>query len=109
MNIPFLNTFLLLILLVSIVGFISYFLKRYNPVTNNSILKKRQVKIINRISLTPKSHLFIISYEGKTKLLGVSDNNITVLDNLSDLTEEELSMVENQKLMTDSFKNILKK
>lgn len=108
MNIPFLNTFLLLILLVSIVGLISYFLKRYNPITNNSILKKRQVKIINRISLTPKSHLFIITYEGKTKLLGVSDNNINILDTLNDLTDEEIQLMENQNIVPDRFKHLFK-
>lgn len=108
MGIPFLGTFLTLSFFVIILGVIAYYLKKYNPINSNHLLKNRNIRILNRMALTPKANLFIITYENKVKLLGVSDNNITILDDMKDLNEEEIkNLIENQQIVTN-FENLLK-
>lgn len=43
-----------------------------------------ELKIINRINLHSKANLFLVNVSGKTLLIGVSDNHISTLADLTD-------------------------
>lgn len=106
MNAPFLSTFLYLIFFVILIGFIAYFLKKYNPINSPILLKQRNLRVINRISLTPKSHLYIVCYENKVKLLGVTESNITIIDTLENLTENEIELLNTAPNLGEAFNKL---
>lgn len=104
MSLSLITAFLTLSAFVVVVWIIAYFLKKYNPLNTNIILKNKNIKILNRLSLTPKSNLFIVTYEGKVKILGVTEQSITVIDSLQDLTDQEnQTLIENQQIAQNIY------
>ncbi len=47
------------------------------------------VKILSRIALGPKQHLYLVKVEEKCILLGVTDHSITKIDELKDYEQKE--------------------
>lgn len=55
-----------------------------------STMGDRRIRVLEKHSLTPKNSLCIVSVDGKTLLLGVSENRVEVLDTLETIEEAEL-------------------
>jgi flagellar biogenesis protein FliO len=80
-----LRSFLSMIAFIAVLAVILYVFKRYAKKTklrNNSI----DLNIISKLTIQPKTNLFIIKAGLRTLLIGVTDHNIQTL---SDLTEEK--------------------
>ncbi len=78
-----LKSFAVLIAAVGIVFAVLVLLKRFSKrftSQNNAV----QMKILSKMALNAKSHLYIVEADGKTLLLGVTEKNISILSELSD-------------------------
>ena len=93
---------------VAVIALSLYLVKRLvikKNVSNSGL----ELKILSRISLQPKTHLYIIKADEKTLLVGATDHNINLI---SDLTEdptfnETISIEENKALSHDFAKQML--
>jgi flagellar biosynthetic protein FliO len=81
---PIVNAFLTLSLIVGGLWGVLLLIKRINGRSKNSS-SPINLNIISRVSLQPKTHLYLVKAGQKTLLIGVTDHNISTL---ADLTEE---------------------
>lgn len=78
-----LKSFAILFASVGIVFVVLMLLKRFSKrftAQNNAV----QMKILSKMALNAKSHLYVIEADGKTLLLGVTEKSISTLSELSD-------------------------
>jgi flagellar biogenesis protein FliO len=77
-----LRSFFSLLLLVGVLGFILYLIKR---IARKSRLKnqKGDLFIESRVSLSPKAHLYIVHANNKKLLLGVTDHHVSLVHDYS--------------------------
>lgn len=64
-----------------LLGFTLYVIKRYGSNLQNKSGKK--VKLVESLNLSPKQRLILIEIEGEDLLIGVSQNNMTLLGRFS--------------------------
>lgn len=78
-----LKSFAILLASVGIVFLVLVALKRVSKrfsQSGNSV----ELKVLSKLALQPKNHLYIVEADGKTLLLGVSEKSINTLAELSD-------------------------
>jgi flagellar biosynthetic protein FliO len=84
-----LSAFISLALIVAALGFFLFLLKKYikkHRKNSNQI----NLDIISRVSLSPKNHLFVVKVEGKTLLIGATDQNMNTLAELGDDSNRDI-------------------
>lgn len=85
LNNPILSTFITLSIAVLGIGLILYFVKKYTDqhrINDNAY----GMKILSKLSLSPKNHIYAIEAGGKKLLIGVSDKSINTLAELENNT-----------------------
>lgn len=92
-----LSAFISLILIVAALGLFLYFFKKYVN-KHRKINNKVNLEIISRVSLSPKNHLFVVKVEGKTLLLGATEQNLTTLSELSDDRPKDILELSSQPI-----------
>ncbi len=73
----------------------TYGIKRYARKSNNSKTQGTKIRVVTNHHIGPKKSLMIVNVAGESLLLGVTDQNISILKNLSLLDEELPSDVPN--------------
>lgn len=109
---PILNTFLILILSVGIIGGMFYALKKFidrSKGTNSS----NNIKIVSKQPLSSKSSLYIIEIDSRKFLIGVAEKNISLISELSnnsdDISPSVKTSIEKSNNSNElSFKEFLK-
>ncbi len=92
---------------VAVIALVLYFVKRL-------VIKKNinsggvELKVLSRISLQPKTHLYLVKADEKTLLIGATDHNINLI---SDLSEDPtfhgaISLEDNKSLRKDLVKQM---
>ena len=79
-----LKAFLTLGMIVAALGVTLFFVKKYVK-KNKKVSGTDNLEIVSRISLQPKTHLFIVNVGDKKLLLGATDHSVNTL---ADLTSE---------------------
>ncbi len=77
-----LNTFFTLIAAVAIMGVFFFFVKRYASKIRHSS-SQIELNVLSKISLQPKSHLFVVKAGSRILLLGVADKGIAPIADLT--------------------------
>ncbi len=85
---PIVNTFLILILSVVIIGGMLYALKKYVE-KNKNMSNSAHIKIISKQPISAKSSLFVIEAEERRFLIGVAEKNITLISELNSAEEKQ--------------------
>jgi flagellar biosynthetic protein FliO len=83
------SAFISLILIVAALGGFLYIFKRFvkkHRRNNNQV----NLEVISRVSLTPKNQLFVVKVEGKTLLIGATDQNLNTLAELGDEQNKDI-------------------
>ena len=97
-----LNAFLSLSFLVLLLGGILFALK-YLAKKRNKSTSDTQLEVISRVSLQPKTHMYIVKVGNKKLLIGATDNSISTLADLSEKKQisksEEASLDKNLQTM----------
>ena len=85
-----LRSFFSLIILVAVLGFILYLVKR---IARKSARKANSngIAIISRTSLLPKAHVYIIEAGSQKLLLGVTEQNVNFLYDMTNQTAANTS------------------
>lgn len=106
MDATILKAFSLLALCVGGIGVLFYFLRKYSSkLTRNN--NTTEMKVTGKLSLMPKSHLFIVKVGDRDLLLGVTDGSINTLAELTpnvphfNYTEKIETPIEEIKATTD--------
>ena len=86
---PMFKTFMSLVLCVGVLGGIMLFLKKFSRRGKKSKNGGPEMQVLSRVSLQPKSHLFIVKAGDKTLLIGATDHNIS---NIAELSDESKSI-----------------
>ncbi len=113
MDSSILNAFFTLLLIVALIGFLTFILKK---TTKNKNFKDEftEMKVLSKMALNQKNHLYIVQIANKRLLLGVSENNINTLSefDINHSNEKiELKLNQNKKITLEeslSFKSFLK-
>jgi flagellar protein FliO/FliZ len=111
---PMMSAFLTLTMAVVAIGVIFYILKKYSKKITPK-LGNKDINIISRSSLTPKSHLYTVEVDGEKLLLGVTETNVNLIKELKSPEpnhsnyNSEIPEILNQKSEDISFKSFLKK
>ena len=84
----FFRIFMTLGVLAVACGSAAYGLNRWSKKAANKNIKNTRIKVITSHHLGPKKNLTIVQVAGETILLGVTDQNITMLKTLSLLDDE---------------------
>ncbi len=95
-----LKAFLSLSVIVIALVAILMMLKRYSKKNNLTKNNNHNIQILSKTSLSSKSHIILVKADNKTLLLGVSDNGINLI---SDLTKNSIP---NTKSLSDNYKSI---
>lgn len=95
-----------LLLVIACIFVFAWLMKKSNLVTLNK--QQAQIKVIARQALTNKGQVHIVEVQGKRYMLGVTEQNITLLDTLPALTDEELA-AQPESAVTTPFATILSK
>lgn len=112
-NSPMAEAFITLIFAVGAIAVIFFLLKKYSKKLSPKLASK-DIEVISRSSLTPKSHLYIVEVEGQKLLLGVTENSVNLVKEISEkpknnsesMNLDNLSISPNEDI---SFKSFLKK
>lgn len=75
------KAFVTLVAGVGALGAILYFVKKYSGKFRNDP-ENIGLEVISKVSLQPKSHLFVVKAKGKTLLLGATEHNVSILSEL---------------------------
>lgn len=76
-------------------GAATFGIKRYARKSNNPKTQGTKIRVVTNHHIGPKKSLMIVNVAGESLLLGVTDQNISILKNLSLLDEELPSDVPN--------------
>lgn len=79
---------LLSFIVVGILGCASFFLLRKYRFSNNSQSQATQIKVLSQHYLGPKKSLAIVRVAGESVLIGITDQNISMIKSLSLLDED---------------------
>ncbi len=104
MDSTMLQSLLTLIAGVGIIGLMFFFLKKYTLKAQNSS-NKMNLKVVSKLSLQPKSSLFVVEAGDKTLLIGVSEKNINLISDLSEESNNALPISSNSKNLPVKIKN----
>jgi flagellar biosynthetic protein FliO len=101
MDTNILQSFGVLILAVAVIAGIMFLIKK---ISTQRMESKTSVdlKVISKITLQPKNHLFVVKVADKTLVLGVTDNTINILTEL-DPTFEKVVNIKSNKIITDEI------
>lgn len=95
MDSAILKTFFTLAISVGVLGLVLFYLKKYtNKVKGVKDLKKMAIQ--GKISLSPKSHVFIINVDGKELLIGATEQNVSLLCDLNQESNVNLNSNSNK-------------
>jgi flagellar biosynthetic protein FliO len=83
---PIMNTFFSLFLIVAVLGFVLFIVKRYAIKMKKNKPDGMEMEVVSRIALQQKTHLFIVKAGNKKLLIGSNEHSINTL---ADLTEEK--------------------
>ncbi len=89
MDTNILQSFGIMLLAVCILAMVLFILKKISKRQNDKNFGF-DLNVISKISLQPKNHLFVVKAANKILVLGVSDNNISILTELEPNFDEEL-------------------
>lgn len=111
---PLMNAFITLILTVGGLGLALFLVKRYSHKINKSS-NEDKMRVNAKLSLSPKTHVYILEVEGRRLLVGSNDNSISTLAEL-DIKENSTPKLETPNIETTlqehendlSFKSFLK-
>jgi flagellar biogenesis protein FliO len=112
------TTFVMLLLLVGVLAVIFLFVKKFARKAQKK-LNGVELEVVSRIALSQKSHLCIVNADKRKLLIGVTDQNISILSDLTDDPKakstvikkvEEMANAKKPKPIEDdlSFKSFLK-
>ena len=111
---PLLNAFVTLILTVGGLGLALFLVKRYSHKINKSS-NEDKMRVSGKLSLSPKTHVYILEVEGRRLLVGSNDNSISTLaelnskdDNIPKLDPPTIETALNEQENDLSFKSFLK-
>lgn len=109
------NSFLMLLFVVAVIGVAMHLLKK---TSKKSMLldESLEMKILSKLALNQKNQLYIVQVGDKRLLLGVSENGVRSLSEISDDNKLEINKLSsdinlsNSKISDDnlSFKAFLK-
>lgn len=110
-----LNTFITLGIAVALIGFALYLVRKYSQ-SSKILSGELEMRVISKLSLSPKNHIYAVKVADKTLLLGVSEKNINTLAELdvtqklkpSDLKKFDESDFPSENPSDLSFKSFLK-
>jgi flagellar biogenesis protein FliO len=78
------TTFMMLLLIVGVLGVVLFFVKKFAKKAQKKISGGVELQVVSRIALQQKSHLCIVKADKRLLLIGVTDNNISILSDLTD-------------------------
>jgi len=97
MDATILKAFSLLALCVGGIGVLFYFLRKYSSkLTRNN--NTTEMKVTGKLSLMPKSHLFIVKVGDRDLLLGVTEGSINTLADLSQSVPQFNTTINNESI-----------
>jgi flagellar biosynthetic protein FliO len=77
-----------LVLIVGLIYVSMYFLKRLSFTTKKR-LGGSDIEVLQRTYIAPKKGIYIVRVQSKILVLGITDNNINLLTELPELTDEK--------------------
>jgi len=101
------QAFFTLIITLSILILMFYFLKKYSNKITGALGTRQGMKVIARLPLTPKSSIFTVDIEGRRYLLGVTEQNITMLDELEPSLNSDENTTINSDIPKPSFQGFI--
>jgi len=101
----FLKLLLPLFIICGLLFGVLYFVKKYSFKKNGS--SQLNIKVISSQILMPKKFISVVRINDKLLVLGVSENNITLLKEFQ--AEEEMKMEETNTNPLSSFAELFKK
>lgn len=99
------ESFLILMGSVGILAVLLFGVKRYISNTRQSA-GSESINIVSKVTLQPKSHLFVIETAGKKLLVGVSEKSINLVSDLTDKPQEKSKLSYSD--LNDRQKELLK-
>jgi len=84
LNDPILNTFFSLLLIVAVLAGILFYVKKLALKYSKNKFNSTGVEILSKIPLQPKTNLFVVKVYNKKLLIGVSENSIQTLAEITD-------------------------
>ncbi len=100
--------FVVLILLLAAVYVVVFFMKKFMFRYNNGALQNVDINLVAINGIMPKKYIGIVKVADDFYLIGISENNITMLDKLDSEKFQELNFVENNSI-NEKFSDVLKK
>jgi len=88
-----LKAFATLVSVVAGLAVLLMIIKKYAK-KGKKIVNQLDLQVISKISLQPKSHLYLIKAGDNTLLIGVTDNNINTLADLTENKEHPVNSVQ---------------
>ncbi|MEJ5300792.1 MAG: flagellar biosynthetic protein FliO [Thermodesulforhabdaceae bacterium] len=67
-----------LVLIIALMFFLVFLLRRYSPTLLRKYSSERQIKVIERCSLSPKHSLVLVEIDGIQFLVGIGPQNIVI-------------------------------
>ncbi len=102
MNEPILQAFISLSVVVGLLIAVLLIIKKLIK-NRGSKANSLDLQIISKVSIMPKSHLFVVKAENRTLLIGATDHNISLI---SDLSSDEHSSFELRKPIYKDAKSL---
>lgn len=103
-----LKAFLTLGVVVAALGIVLYVIKKYASKAKKAT-GGMNIQVVSKISLQPKTHLFIVNAGKKTLLLGATDHGVNTLADLTDNPDPagaiELAQKDIQQTAGDTITN----
>ncbi len=93
-----LKSFLILFASVAVVIGVLFVLKRISKRFTQGGENSVNLKVLSKLSLAPKNHIYVVEADGKKLLLGVSEKSINTLAELSSPAQKASSFAQHQKI-----------
>jgi flagellar biosynthetic protein FliO len=108
MDTNILQSFGVLILAVAVIAGIMFLIKK---ISTQRMESKTSVnlKVISKITLQPKNHLFVVKVADKTLVLGVTDNTINILTELDPTFDSVVNTKSNNKIADEIISKVANK
>lgn len=103
------KTLIPLILIIALLFFALIMVRRYSFSINGKKAKLLRIEVLNNHLILPKKYLSVVRVQDKIFLLGISENNITLLKeyDYNPTLEEDISQSEFKKTFFDLLKQNL--